>query len=358
MTIKYTIKNHCLYANGKFIGSFDNDSEKNELMKEYEKEVDEDKKQNKKLAACLIEAANLLGDSNHVLTESILDPINNTRCKEIFDDKEIMKPEVVKFIKDSFELWVKQLNPDMRIFKVIGYKCIGSSTGFQYTDSSDLDVQVIVEMLPGHDFDEIWNLVKILPNGNNVPGTNHPVNYFFVDVKNPTDHKKVENLYNIDTKVWEKQTPAAENEVPVLYVREISRLFTDSLDLLMGRYDRDIQYLEEATHLNPTIQSISENEKQEAIDKCITQVRADLDSMKLADKLIHGFRLQAYDDNNFFHISINYMDDNDPRRSMNEAIYKTLDKFQYREKLREKINEGQKLLDSISPTGDGDDTTN
>ena len=80
--------------------------------------------------------------------------------------------------------------------------------------------------------------------------------------------------------------------------------------------------------------------------------------MRLADKLIHGFRLQAYDDNNFFHISINYMDDNDPRRSMNEAIYKTLDKFQYREKLKEKIDQGKELLDKISSTGDGNKNNN
>ena len=48
------------------------------------------------------------------------------------------------------------------------------------------------------------------------------------------------------------------------------------------------------------------------------------------------------------------MDDSDPRRSMNEAIYKTLDKFEYREKLKQNIDEGQALLDKISPTGDGE----
>ena len=46
--------------------------------------------------------------------------------------------------------------------------------------------------------------------------------------------------------------------------------------------------------------------------------------------------------------AINYMNDNDPRKSMNEAIYKTLDKFQYREKLWEKIKIGQELLDKIN----------
>lgn len=291
-----------------------------------------------------------------VITESILDPVNVTRCREIFDENDVMKPEVVKFIEDSFNTWVKLLNPDLRIFKVKGFKAIGSSTGFQYTDTSDLDVQVFIEMIDDHEFDDIWELVKLLPNGHNVPGTQHPVNYFFIDENNPTAENKYENLYNLDTGKWEKQTPASKSEIPVLYVREISRLFTDAFDLLIGRYTRDMQYLKDALNLDSTKQDISEKERKETVDKCTTQVRADIDSMRLADKLIHGFRLQAYDDNNFFHISINYMDDDDPRKSMNEAIYKTLDKFEYREKLKKNINEGQVFLDRISPTGDGDST--
>jgi len=302
--------------------------------------------------------ATLLQEAAVLLNESILDPVNSTRCREIFDDNDIMRTEIVTYIKNSFNLWVKQLNPELKVFKVKCFKAIGSSTGFQYTDTSDLDIQVYIEILPGHEFKEIFKLIKILPNGNNAINTQHPVNYFFIDENNPTDLNKVENLYNIDTEKWEKQTDANDAEVPVLYVREISRLFTDALDLLLGRYDRDLQYLEDSLKLNPEVQSISKTEKDDAINKCIIQLRSDIDSMRLADKLIHGFRLQAYDDNNFFHISINYMDDNDPRRSMNEAIYKTLDKFQYREKLKEKIDQGKELLDKISSTGDGNKNNN
>lgn len=294
------------------------------------------------------ETSELLGDDTSVLTESMLDPVNKTRCKDIFDDNDIMLPSVVKYIEDTFALWYKQLNPDKKIFDILTYKCIGSSTGYQYTDNSDLDVQAFISMKKGHDFSEIKDLIGILPNGNNLPGTKHPVNYFFVDEKNPTDMNKVENLYNVRTKEWEKKQEAGKNNVPVVYVREISRLFTDAFDLLMGRYDRDYQYLQDALKYNPNTQDISKAEKDEAVDRCITQLKADIDSLRLADKLIHGFRLQAYDDNNFFHISINYMDDNDPRKSMNEAIYKTLDKFEYREKMWERTKEGQKLLDKLS----------
>ena len=308
------------------------------------------------LAMLLIETADRLKyyDENYEskpLNESMLDPVNKTRCREIFDERDIMKHEVVKFIKSSFELWYKQLNPDMKIFDVDHYAAIGSSTGFQYTDTSDVDIQAIVVMKDGHDFSEMRKLINILPNGNNLPGTKHPVNYFFVDINNPTDFDKVENFYNIKTQTWEKKQEAGTNNVPLLYVREISRLFTDALDLVMGRFDRDLQYLKDSLKYNPETQDISENEKNEAVDKCVTQLKSDIDSMRLADKLIHGFRLETYDDKNFFHISINYMDDNDPRKSMNEAIYKTLDKFQYREKLWEKINMGKELLEELDSNG-------
>lgn len=316
------------------------------------------------LASCLVEAAHAINNfnninkqdknNNEVLTESILDPVNKTRCREIFDDNDIMYPEVVMFIEDSFNLWLKQINPKLKTFNVESYRAIGSSTGFQYTDTSDLDIQVFIKMKNGHKFEEINPLIRILPNGHNVPGTHHPVNYFFIDVDNPTSEHKYENLYNLDTKKWEKKTESYKSDIPVLYVREISRLFTDSLDLLLGRYARDIQYLTDAIKISSKTHDISEKECKETIDRCITQVRSDMDSMRLADKLIHGFRLEAYDDNNFFHISINYMDDSDPRKSMNEAIYKTLDKFEYREKLKKNIEAAQKLLDSISTTGDGD----
>lgn len=288
--------------------------------------------------------SSLLLDAAGLLNESILDPVNSTRCGEIFDNNEIMKTNVSDFIEKTFTLFYEQLNSDLKTFNVKGYKAIGSSTGFQYTDSSDLDIQVMIEMLPGHDFSETRQIISILPNGNNVPGTNHPVNYFLVDVENPTELHKVENLYNINTKKWEKQTDASQLNIPILYVREISRFFTDAFDLLLGRYDRDVQYLKDTVKLNPATQDISEAEKSDAIDKALTTLKADIDSMRLADKLIHGFRLQAYDNNNFFHISINYMDDEDPRKSMNEAIYKTLDKFQYREKLWERIDAGNQLI--------------
>ena len=41
--IRYTDNNHLLYADGEFIGSFDNNKEKYELIEEHQKEINKDK---------------------------------------------------------------------------------------------------------------------------------------------------------------------------------------------------------------------------------------------------------------------------------------------------------------------------
>jgi hypothetical protein len=141
-----------------------------------------------------------------IFNESILDPIHKTRCKEVFDDNDIIRPEVKKFIIDTFMTWYNDL--DEKDFDVVGFKLIGSSTGFQYTDISDVDVQVIAKMRPNTKFSDFIQMsksyFKYLPNGNNLPGTAHPINYFLVDVDNPVPDIKVENRYDMSTNVWEK----------------------------------------------------------------------------------------------------------------------------------------------------------
>ena len=77
------------------------------------------------------------------MNESILDPVQKTRCPEIFDSNDIMHKAVADHIKSAFKLWYEQLNTELKTFDIVGYKMIGSSSGFQYTDTSDIDLQVI-----------------------------------------------------------------------------------------------------------------------------------------------------------------------------------------------------------------------
>lgn len=278
------------------------------------------------------------------LFESILDPVQKTRCREIFNEDDIMHPRVKNEIKNRFYLWYKQLDTDKKIFDIIGFKMIGSSSGFQYTDTSDIDIQVIIKMHSSHEFLETKKLISILPNNNNLNGTLHPINYYFVDEKDPTKLEYVENLYNLDTKEWEKKADKLNMTIPLDYIREISRFFTDGFDLAIGRYDRDKQYLIDAFKLNPEKQEISEKEKIEVIEKRLTQFQADIDSLRLCVKLAHGLNADAYSDKTPFKIAINYNSD-DPRYSVQNIIYKGLDKFDYIGKMVSRFKEGNQIID-------------
>jgi hypothetical protein len=96
--------------------------------------------------------------------------------------------------------------------------------------------------------------------------------------------------------------------------------------------------------IDPKTHEISEKEKEVALSNAIQDLSAQIDGMRLAAQLLYGFLLQAYDEQNFFHVTINYKTDNDPRYSMNNLVYKAIDRFEYREKLWEKIAEGREII--------------
>jgi len=275
------------------------------------------------------------------LFESVLDPMQKTRCKDVFDDNDKMKPAVKKEIIDRFTLWYEQL--DEKLFDIVNFKMTGSSTGYQYTDISDIDVQVLVKLHKGVESSQIGRFFKILPNNQPLTGTNHPINYFLTVDSEELDLKYFENRYNITTDTWEKKTEKKDFNVPTVYIQQICRFFTDAFDLLIGRYDRDKQYLEDAYKLDPKKIEISEKERLTEIERCKTQFMSDVDSIWLAWRLLHGFRHDGYNETFPFKLSINYMSD-DPRASANELIYKTLDKFGYQEKLMAKSREGSDLI--------------
>lgn len=283
-----------------------------------------------------------------VLKESVLDPIQKTRSSDLFTANEVMKPEVRAFIESSFTKWVDTLK--VKNFSIECFKLIGSSSGFQYTDVSDIDVQVFLKMNPGSDFSETRKLIRILPNGNILQGTDHPINYFMIDSAADYDFDNVENLYNFKTEKWEKKSNKSDIEIPVMYARNISRFFTNGFDLVLGQFERDKQYLNDAARLNPEKQDISEKEKTDAINNAINDLKADIDSMRIAEQLLHGFLLKAYAEKTPFKVSIQYSSD-DPRFSMNNLIYKTLDKFEYKTKLWEKIKEGREILSKFENKG-------
>ena len=197
-----------------------------------------------------------------ILNESILDPIQNERSDKVFDKDGKMLVSTKKFILDIFNEWKSGLDFE---FEVEYIKMIGSMTGYQYADISDLDINVKTNL----DDKQIWDARKILPNGNNLPGTNHPVNFWIGGTKDKYKKKYAENIYNVLEDKWEKQSKKKDIDVPIGYVLEVAKFFMDGFDLAISEYQRDKNDFYIFAEFNPDKQNISPEEKNEAISKKI-----------------------------------------------------------------------------------------
>lgn len=278
------------------------------------------------------------------LHESVLDPVHKERCQELWDGDKL-KPAVKAFILDTLNEFLKQTKFDINVTAIY---LLGSSTGYQYTDTSDIDCNVEIDR-PFKDAAERHEFVKTIPNGHNVPGTQHPVNYFFLT---EFQEKNAENIYELNSDTWLKKSPKEASVLPTGYILELSKFFMHSLDLTFSEYARDKQEYLEYKAMDPLTLEISEKEKAEAMDKKLTEIKSDLDALRIGNHVIRGFLHEAYDsEDNQYIIHIEIENPNkDPRKSINNLVYKCLEKFGYRTKLEGTIAEAEEFIAAESPS--------
>ena len=108
------------------------------------------------------------------LNENVLDPICKTRNPDLFigPDYQVLQSKVKNQILDVIYKWLEKMGYDYEQV-VRSIHIIGSSVGWQYTDTSDIDVSVETSIEP-EKIKQIW---KLLPNGQLLK--NHPINYYF-----------------------------------------------------------------------------------------------------------------------------------------------------------------------------------
>lgn len=277
------------------------------------------------------------------INESVLDPVQKTRCREIFDENDKMRPEVKKFIIDTFMDWKKNLDVD---FPISGIYLIGSSASFQYTETSDVDITILSDKF---DEDKYWEIVRMLPNGNNIPNTEKPINYFIQD---NFQERLAENIYDIQNDKWIKQSSPDDVQIPHSYILELAKFFMNAVDLTLSEYERDkIAYLEYKA-LDPEKVDISEEERLDAMNSKLEELKSDLDSIRIGNHLIRGFVHDAYnDEENYFKISIELPNKSmAPQKSVNNLVYKTLEKYGYREKIDNFIKDAKAFIAEESMT--------
>ena len=316
---------------------------KNQNKDPYEKEYEKEK--NKEIARrnLYMREDVTFEDVCDVMLESVLDPINKIRCPEIFDKNDMMRPKVRAFINGMVDKFKEHVNFPLNIRNIY---MIGSSTGYQYSLTSDIDIEIEL----GIEAKQKWDIIPIVPKGTFLPGTQKPLNIFILCKDESYDFDKAENVYDIINNKWLKKTDKKDLEIPYQYIRDLASFFMNGCDLSISNYEKDVRELDEYIALDPEKQEISVKEKFEAIDRKLIDVKNDVDQMKMAHHVIFAFENEGYEGNPF-KISIQGIDDPDPRYSINNLVYKMLDKHGYNEKMlgivktgRSKIKEVEKYI--------------
>lgn len=264
------------------------------------------------------------------LKENVLDYPRKRLNPAVFSSDEIMRSKVKKEIMDRFNEWKEKNWPDI---KIKNWYLLGSITTYQYDSSSDIDVNIITDESKD-DISSIWGQ---LPNGNMYK--KHPINYYLS--YNTDDVDKSKTLYDMEKDKWIKKPVKSDIIIPTKYSMEIARFFMDAIDLRLSELDRDKRELDRLKELFDSKDSfMQEDEIKEELDRIRMEIKADIDSIKLAHYIVKGFRKQGFtDDDKNFQFSINVFTDNDSNKSMNNLIYKELERFGYFDKMDKVENE-------------------
>lgn len=262
-----------------------------------------------------------------ILKENVLDPICQTRNPDLFigPDYQVLQSKVKNQILDVIYKWLEKMGYDYEQI-VRSIHIIGSSVGWQYTDTSDIDVSIETSIEP-EKIKQIW---KLLPNGQLLK--NHPINYYLTsDLK---DVSESENAYDVLKDVWVKKQNKedVEKSIPFNYIMEIAKFFISGVDDRIQEYEADKVELDYLKSLSKD-DGISEEEQKLLIAQKETELKADLDAINIAHLMLKGFRNQAFRDGKPAELIIDIKSKGNS--SINNTCYKMImDKLKYEEKLK------------------------
>lgn len=254
--------------------------------------------------------------------ESILDPVHDELNPKIWNGMDII-PSVRAEIFKILYTWLDTNNITDKLEDI---NFLGSNAGYQYGDTSDIDINVLLNITD----EEKKELTQQLPNGNLLPGTHHPINYYILNESKEYDIAGG-SVYNLITNEWIIKPQKNQTQIPFTYIIETAKVFMKGIDDRIAEYERDV--IEKQLY-EGYFMVANEDEKQNMkriIDYKENEIMGDLEGMKVIWDLLHTFRYEAFGDEN-------------PRKtllfskekgniSVQNQIYKIIEKFGYHEKL-------------------------
>lgn len=274
------------------------------------------------------------------LNESVLDPVQNERCDALFNPNDkAEQPILLKSAKDFIIGLLEKFKEDIQIegAELEQAFIVGSSLGYQYKDTSDIDVDIKLNITK----DKMKGKFSMIPKNVMLPNTSHPVNVFvlFAD-DDDYDFDHCENAYDLLTDTWIKQGRLENADaIPFQYLTGVSEFIMDGMALELHRAERDLYDLDKFVKIDPNKVAITEAELKNAISEKISALIIDKDALRLAHTMMFRLGNGAYEGNPIS-ISIKYKYE-DKHFAMDSLIYKYVDSYGY----YDKINDMVKLID-------------
>jgi len=212
--------------------------------------------------------------------ESIIDIPRRTYAKAVFDDADTNNPKIKSSVKALID---KQIEMFEKEYPVVKVGLIGSILTKRYRADADLDLNVLFDVPKEKREEERTRLSKkylsaASPDsiqGKNIPGTQHPINYYFItDMKTYNDQeKKADAVFDIEDNKFIKR-PEDFTFDKSMYLKDFERKVQE-IDVVKGELKRDIIDYRELEELSPDdILNLQEliNEKLEEIEDSIKDI--------------------------------------------------------------------------------------
>ncbi len=274
------------------------------------------------------------------INESILDPVHDERCRDLFIDDNTIRKDVVDYIYNTFKDWESTIKMPLKVKSIY---MVGSLFGYMYSSDTDIDVHVTLDCTD----DELKEIKKSRPALVNIPNTEHPIEITLKNVEENFDHD--ESVYDLLNRKFVKLVSKQKiSDVPDAYIGKITEFYLNSIDIGIGDADRDIRDLESIEQKHKDGRLSDEKYKKAITDKR-DDLTVDLDGISLLFDMMRALRAATMNHRDApFSISIEIGDmPDDPHYQVNEMIYKTFAKYGYRERLIAKQNELRKVIEEL-----------
>jgi len=230
------------------------------------------------------------------IRESIIDIPRSTYAPMVFDDADTSNPKIKQSVMDMLD---KQMEEFEKEYPILKYTLIGSILTKRYRNDADLDINILFDIPEEDREEERTRLSKQYlsaknPNniqGKEIPGTKHPVNYYFITDKKSYDDQnlKADAAFDIKTNKFIKRPDDFTFDVNV-YLKDFQKK-VDEIDIVKGELKRDIIDYDELSELKSG--EIKDLEKR--VKGKLDEIETDLQDLINIGDTVDSERRAAFD---------------------------------------------------------------